>query len=155
MESFYVFNLILQSTYLKKLRNPNYVTMISVKGYVPYSLSKEQLDAFSSLGLKTDFTGRKNWSYLAVVNENSIVEKSSPNPLTLQMKVEDFSVEMQSFGYDIGNSSVIKIGRTDLSPNLPGFNFVVYDKRFQKVVDCVSFNLEESQTAHRPDTSVA
>lgn len=139
--------------YLKKLKNQNYITMISVKGYVPYSLSKEQLHAFYALGLKTDFTGKKNWSYLAVLDEKPIVEKSSAQPLTLQMKVEDLPVQIQSFGYDIGNSSVIKIGRTDFSPNLPGFNFVVYDKRFKKVVDCVSFNLEESQTAHRHASS--
>lgn len=139
--------------YLKKLRDPDFLTVVSVKGYISVSLAPEQLAALRALGLETDFSGKKNWSYLAVLDGEPVLEESSAQPLSARKELEGLAVEAQSGGWDAGNVADIRIDRTEYALNQPGFNIVVYDKRFRRVADRVSFDVDRAQAAQRPAAS--
>ena len=132
------------ASYLQKLRNPDYLTFLSVSGYVSDSLPENQLLGLHALGLQSSLGGpRKNWSYLAVVDGGkAMLEEQANRPLLLHRTLDGLPIELESQGFRLGNSASIKIDRKELACKGPGVNLVVYDKSKGEFVDSVSFDLD-------------
>ena len=154
--------------YLSELLSKNdYTIFITVKDDAASSLSKRQKEGFTSMGLNelAELTLRD--SYLAVIENGTIVteqvikqeEDQSENgaePLTYTGHLPDGTAyTLTSGGLYMGNVSSCVIGGTEYSPDQRGLNIVVYDQKLQKVVDSTYFDTCASAVRESPNPEQA
>lgn len=112
---------------------------------VTQDISKEIMDIG---GLKINLYNKHNYPYIAVIDEGTLLcEKTDPSTLNVIKKHitldgTNDSIDIISAGGNApnGNKGIIKINGINYSPDVYGFNFVVYDKFSKKVIDSVAFN---------------
>ena len=154
--------------YLSELLSKNdYTIFITVKDDAASSLSKRQKEGFTSKGLNELAKLTLRDSYLAVIENGTIVteqvikqeEDQSENgaePLTYTGHLPDGTAyTLTSGGLYTGNISSCVIGGTEYSMDQRGLNIVVYDQKLQKVVDSTYFDTCASAVRESPNPEQA
>ena len=154
--------------YLSELLSRNdYTIFIMVKDDAASSLSKRQKEGFTSMGLNELAKLTLRDSYLAVIENGTIVteqvikqeEDQSENgaePLTYTGHLPDGTAyTLTSGGLYMGNISSCVIGGTEYSTDQRGLNIVVYDQKLQKVVDSTYFDTCASAVRESPNPEQA
>lgn len=137
-------------TYLDKLSNLNYITVISGKDEFSGKLDNKILEKLKNLGFKSDLKDKYRWSYLGIVNSNSVeYEELKDGRIDFNKQIDDLKIEAVSAGMDSGNISNIKINDIEYSLNHRGLNIVVYDKMTEKVIDSVCFDTHSDLKTYR------
>lgn len=92
---------------------------------------------FKRLGFQSDLYGKGHASFIGVIdNEKVIFEKCEFEQLAYETKLDNnLKVELLSAGYELGDTSSIKINDIEYSLNRRGMNIVVYSKQQQQVID--------------------
>ncbi len=134
--------------YLEKLADhtKDHIIIIAVKDTPGLSLSEEIAQCFHNLGLKTDLKD-KHWNSYAAILDNGtpIFESISPEEIAHTEVTEKLNIELKSANLKAGNITKIAVGGKEYSVNRRGFNIVVINKQFGKIVDsvCLDFHLKE------------
>ncbi|WP_406544301.1 hypothetical protein [Pseudobutyrivibrio sp.] len=134
--------------YLKTLAgDPQYITFISVKDDAVRFITDEDIALLNELGLKAPFKDMFRYSYCAVIdnNEGAFEEKSADEQITINGSLDEGKLiyEVTSGGTNAGIACSIVINGENYEANGVGFNFVVYDRVTQTVVDSVCFYRNE------------
>jgi hypothetical protein len=136
--------------YLNNIKD-NQLVIISIKDEGCRTIDRETLDALFGLGFSIDVRGKLRYSYIGVggkipgleVYECLQWEKVSKK-FKKGEKLGEFilpvDLELESAGYEEGNTSSIKIDGIEYSKNKRGMNIVVYDLNKGEVVDSVNFD---------------
>ena len=132
------------SDYLQLLTDiEDCIVVISARDEFSTSLTSEQKEALTALGLTTDFYDDiYRYSYAAVIDSGSVVfEDCGPDRIEYAyISPEGISVSVTSAGLDVGNKSSVVIKGEEYSKNKRGLNIVVYNKKAGIVVDSVNFD---------------
>ncbi len=129
--------------YLKAINDPNYTVFISVCDDVATGFTNEIKQYLRELGLKTDLSDKRRYSYYAVmVPGQPVIEAASKETLTAigSFRNGRSVYKIVSQGYYAGKSASIEIDGREYSKNGRGFNIVVYDNVTMKVIDQVRFD---------------
>ncbi len=147
------------------LERDDYEIFISVKGDGSLHLTDEQREYFASVGLdQLSALGYKD-SYLAVIDDGTIIVEDSREydenldlygdakdvteamTITAEGVLEDGTdYSLTSCGGNTAAKSSCVLDGMEYSVNTEGFNFVVYDKKLQFVVDETVFDTHSSST---------
>ena len=95
------------------------------------------------LGLKTNLEGQHGHSYVAVINNGSVVYEQlgqNEEPIVFDTDIGPNRLHITSRVYKNGNEAVIDINGKNYSVNERGLNIVVYNKLTKSLVDSVSFD---------------
>ena len=154
--------------YLSELLSRNdYTIFITVKDDAASSLSKRQKEGFTSMGLNELAKLTLRDSYLAVIENGTIVteqvikqegdqNENGAGPLTYAGHLLDGTAyTLTSGGLYMGNVSSCVIGGTEYSTDQRGLNIVVYDQKLQKVVDSTYFDTCASAVRESPNPEQA
>lgn len=124
-----------------------YVTFVSVKDDSVRFITDKQIALLNQLGLKAPFKDMFRYSYSALIDpiEGNIEEVSGDEQMTISGSLDDGQLiyEVLSGGTDAGVACSIMVNGQEYAVNGVGFNFVVYDRVTQKVVDSVCFYTNE------------
>ncbi len=152
--------------YLSYLLNQDdYEIFISVKEDGAQSLTDEQREVFASVGLEELSSIEFRDSYLAVIDDGVVLTEDlkrydqdidangEKEKITETMSVSLEGILGNGSSYSLtscGGKTVAKssciLDNTEYSQNSRGINFVVYDKRLQRVADNVTFDTFASST---------
>ena len=123
--------------YFDKLKNTDYIILISGRDDVAWNWNESADNIFKRLGFKSDLYGKGHASFIGVIdNEKVIFEKCEFEQLAYETKLDNnLKVELLSAGYELGDTSSIKINDIEYALNKRGMNIVVYSKQQQQVID--------------------
>jgi hypothetical protein len=130
---------------LKFIKNPNYLVLISTKDSltkhgkeINNDLNNDLLNAWKNLGLDPNMLSEDKFqfSYIAVIdNERIIYEKLDKERLIWKKYLKGIGrIMIESASATNGNVSSIKFDNVEKSPNMRGFNIVVYDRILKIIV---------------------
>lgn len=145
-------------TALNKLDLNENVIFLSVDNNALYKLTAKESELLQKLGLKTNLQGKTGGSYAALISKNDILEDFSfINAASLTGDIGALSYEIISGGLQSSEPSSILInGQNDLQTG-NGFNFVVYNTRFEQLVNACFFDtvttVNPPQSRYQPTTS--
>ncbi|MBP5594345.1 MAG: hypothetical protein J6Y02_03105 [Pseudobutyrivibrio sp.] len=127
--------------------DPQYITFVSVKDDAVRFITDEDIVRLNRLGLNAPFKDMFRYSYSAVVDlaDGSIEEISPDEQVVISGNLDDGQViyEVTSGGTNAGIACSIMINGDNYEVNGVGFNFVVYDRVTQKVIDSACFYRNE------------
>ncbi len=127
--------------------DPQYITFVSVKDDAVRFISDEEIALFNQLGLNAPYKDMFRYSYCAVIDlaDGGIEEISPDEQITINGSLDDGQViyEVTSGGTNAGIACSIVLNGENYETNGVGFNFVVYDRVTQTVVDSVCFYRNE------------
>ena len=138
-------------SYLRLLKkaSPKYIIIIAVcdTGAADY-FTPECADMMMDLGLKINMVERYRQPYIAIIeNGNILVEKVSENtevPLYIEGSLNDHTIQVYSAGFNyqhgIGCGAMVLIDGADYLVGGRGFNFLVFDKKQDRIVDSCAFD---------------
>lgn len=132
------------SSYMEEInKHSDWITIISVKDDVSFGMSNQMQELLYESGAKESMIDSFRAGYILVCSDGeAIYEKKSGDDLVeYSGEFEDVNFMVLSGGYESGNVSHIIIDDVDYSPNLRGFNIVVYDKESQIVYDVVNYDI--------------
>lgn len=95
---------------------------------------------------KTDFENTYRYSFIGVIDGGKIVEEmaSANETLIAQCKIDGNDITIESSGYNVNSSDKIsiriEINGINEAVNGRGLNFVVWNKRTNKLIDSVCFD---------------
>ena len=123
--------------YFDKLNNTDYIILIAGRDDVAWNWNESADNIFKRLGFQSDLYGKGHASFIGVIdNEKVIFEKCEFEQLAYETKLDNnLKVELLSAGYELGDTSSIKINDIEYSLNRRGMNIVVYSKQQQQVID--------------------
>lgn len=113
---------------------------------------------FKLLTLKTDLESTYRYSYIAVIDEGTVVQEllSKDQAISYEYRIGDNKVYLESSGYNASHSDLtsIKININDISCAVDhrGLNIVVWDKKKNIMIDSVAFDSFNRNTAYRYGT---
>lgn len=137
-------------SYLDKLSNPDYITIISARDEFSSKLDDEILKKLKNLGFKSDLKDKYRWSYIGVINSGSVIHEELKNDkINFNTQIDDLKIGVFSAGANSENKSSIYIDNREYSQNLRGLNIVVYSKKIGRVVDSVCFDTYKDLKAYR------
>jgi hypothetical protein len=127
--------------YLPKLNNSDYLVIISAKDEASNRIDDSIAYELSSLGLRTDLRGQYRKSYIAIIDSGNVVYEDLQNDkIEYKEMFGAVSVQVTSAGFEVGDSSSIRINGRELSRNMRGLNIVIFDKQEKTVIDRVGFD---------------
>ena len=130
--------------YLAQIKDDNHIIIISAKDEASTAFTEGMAAAFRDLGLSESPQDKYRHSYIAIIDGDDVVfEDISPDLIEHAQGVGDVLIEVESAGFDAGDTSAILIDAVEYSPNMRGLNIVVYDKAAGAVVDAVNFDTYE------------
>lgn len=123
--------------YFDKLNNTDYIILIAGRDDVAWNWNESSDNIFKRLGFQSDLYGKGHASFIGVIdNEKVIFEKCEFEQLAYETKLDNnLKVELLSAGYELGDTSSIKINDIEYALNRRGMNIVVYSKQQQQVID--------------------
>ncbi len=127
---------------LKDNRTGN-IIVISVKDTPGLAMNSSIVADLNLLGLKTNLEGQHGHSYVAVINNGSVVYEQlgqNEEPIVFDTDIGPNRLHITSRVYKNGNEAVIDINGKNYSVNERGLNIVVYNKLTKSLVDSVSFD---------------
>ena len=130
------------NNYIEKLikYKDKYIICISVRDEASSGLDTSEFDILKQLGLKQEIQGKFRYSYAAIINGQSVIEKLSKDAIQIELSYKDNKFTVYSAGMDAGNKSAIRINSINYSLNKRGLNFVVFDKNTKKVIAINNFD---------------
>lgn len=117
------------------------------------ALTQEEINALSSLGLRTWFQGmQEGEAFFAILDHGTVVHEANSNrSIRFLYELEDGGqLQITTEGWLGEAKANIEIDEVDYAVNQPGLNIVVYDNESQTVIDSVAFSLSadsEQKTA--------
>ncbi|MCH5193051.1 MAG: adenylyltransferase/cytidyltransferase family protein [Oscillospiraceae bacterium] len=125
-----------------------YCVIIAVNN-TPYcdAITPDITSEIMNIGLKINLYYMHTYPYAAVIDEgNLLYEKLGSSKfnvieerVTLDITKDRIDVISAGCNAPNGNKGIIKINGINYSPDIEGYNFVVYDKFSKKVIDAVAF----------------
>lgn len=120
------------------------VLIISVRNDFATFWNEDLDNNMHSLGLKEEYYGKRQYSYIAVIDEGKIeFEKASPKSIVYMMSFKnegDHNLYVRSENFQQGNTCSIQIDRIEYALDEQGMNFVVYNIGKDEVVSCFNIN---------------
>lgn len=137
--------------YLPLLSDARYTVFISAKGKAVKGLTEEVKSNLKDLGLQTEFTGKGNDSYYAVISPEGVQEKIGGSKLYQEGSLRGglSSYNISSGGQKSGDISSVVIDKKEYSPNERGLNLVIYNHESNEVIDAVCFDVIKENKAVR------
>lgn len=133
--------------YLDELiKNSNHTLVcVAAKDTPGMSISNELMTKLYKLGIKVNLVDKHWCGFIAVIyNHVNICEKCLyDKTVSEEINIAEISLKMKSSPLHDGNTSEIIINNMNYSVNSRGLNFVVYDTRYQKVVDSCGFDTHD------------
>jgi len=132
--------------YLEALKDLDDVYIfMAIKDEGTAALDDELMAKINALGVETDLRGKMRWGFTFLgQNHSAVAEDASQDGCMLEGELSNgVPYTIESFGYDSGNRSSIKIGDTEYSMNKRGINFVVYDSVNDVIVSKTTFDTYE------------
>lgn len=127
--------------YLPKLKNDQYIALITVKDDASVSYNDQMREAMSAIGLQCDLTDKYRSNYAAVIDGGNVVfEELSEEKITYEECYEGLEIKLTSAGFKTENKSEILIDGIDDSLNTRGVNIVIYDKYNKVVCEQITFD---------------
>ena len=130
--------------YLKELKDDRYTVFIASLKDTSTCLTEEMKENLAALGIKTDLTEKKQWSYAAVIDAETgvteIYDEKLPAVLSGSVRGKKTFYELTGTGYYAGTGNSLVIDGKEYSKNKTGLTFVVYDNVRRKVIDRATFN---------------
>ena len=121
-----------------------YTMIISAAGDAFSALDAGTIDKLNALGLSVDWTNGRRNSYVAVVEQGTVVcEKHGHDRIEVSGEFDDGRMTYTITGGEWDEeyySSIILNGR-EYSENVRGLNFVVYSNETHRILDEVSFDV--------------
>ena len=146
-------------SYLSRLRDcfADKTIFISASDEMSSALTDKEKERLQALGLQTNFSDCYRKSYLAVIENGTVIyETSSDDKLSYSGEITGTSIpySLVSSNYNTGSCAEIIIDNANYARNTRGFNIVVYDTDTQMVLDSVSFDtFDPAHTANRDNAS--
>ena len=146
-------------SYLSRLKDcfSDKTIFISASDEMSSALSDKEKERLKALGLQTNFSDCYRKSYLAVIENGTVIyETSSDDKLSYSSEITGTNIpySLVSSNYNTGSCAEIVINNTNYARNTRGFNIVVYDTDTQMVLDSVSFDtFDPAHTVNRDNTS--
>ena len=146
-------------SYLSRLKDcfSDKTIFISASDEMSSALSDKEKKRLKALGLQTNFSDCYRKSYLAVIENGTVIyETSSDDKLSYSSEITGTNIpySLVSSNYNTGSCAEIVINNTNYARNTRGFNIVVYDTDTQMVLDSVSFDtFDPAHTANRDNAS--
>lgn len=126
-----------------------YVIIIAVcdTGAAEY-FTQRCAEAMMKMGLKINMFGRFRQPYIAIIDQgNVLIEKSSEDltcPIIVNGKLNHHDIVVYSAGYcyqhGVGSGAIMLIDGANYMHGGRGFNFLIYDKKKDVIVDSCSFD---------------
>lgn len=109
------------------------------------SITPEITSKLRALGLVENLYGKYRYAYAAVIDQNKRIFEKLPSSRARAVKwsgtVGNTKISLESRGYETPpRTGKILVNGVDLSPNLRGFNIVVYDRNQDRLIDQVTFD---------------
>lgn len=123
------------------------VILIAVRDDVSFGFNEDYQTQMEALGIKTDLYNNQKNSFLALIDNGTVVYEKKDKKILLYKDViydadgKAHKVELRSSGMAQGDSCYVKIDDTNYEVNGQGFNIVVYDKDQDCVTESVSIHL--------------
>lgn len=146
-------------SYLSRLKDcfADKIIFISASDEMSSALTNKEKERLQTLGLQTNFSDCYRKSYLAVIENGTVIyETSSDDKLSYSDEITGTSIpySLVSSNYNTGSYAEIIIDNTNYARNTRGFNIVVYDPDTQMVLDSVSFDTyDPTHTVSRDNAS--
>lgn len=133
--------------YLRKLDHSDYLVFMAVQDEAAQALDGEAVKAMKSLGLKGKLKNKIRQSYLAVIYDGGIWERTSKRKLAISSSDLDIGLDyaLCSAGYDSGSSCSVIIDGKEYAKQNRGLNIVVYDTINKQVIDSICFDTHEQK----------
>lgn len=146
-------------SYLTRLKDrfADKTIFISASDEMSSALTDKEKERLQALGLQTNFSDCYRKSYLAVIENGTVIyETSSDDKLSYSGEIGGTNIpySLVSSNYNTGSCAEIIIDNTNYARNTRGFNIVVYDTDTQMILDSVSFDtFDPAHTANRDNAS--
>ncbi|MDR0920224.1 MAG: hypothetical protein LBM93_13425 [Oscillospiraceae bacterium] len=121
------------------------------------NMKNHKLNLLKSFGIKTDIEKALRHSWLCVIDSGNVVlEKTDEDSkITSIYCFGNHTAEIMSAGYNFTKQShkdsSIKIDNIEYGVNKRGLNFVIWDKKDEKVIDSVCFDTWDNKSFTRKD----
>lgn len=127
--------------YLDKLNSERYLVFFVAQDEASNAMTDEIQQKLHGLGLQQSLVGKFRNSYIAVMNQGSVVHEAiGTELLTYEGEYEGVLYQAQSGNANVGSVASVKIDGTEYAVNSRGLNIVVYDTLLNKVLDSVCFD---------------
>lgn len=146
-------------SYLSRLKDcfADKTIFVSASDEMSSALTDKEKERLQALGLQTNFSDCYRKSYLAVIENGTVIyETSSDDKLSYSGEITGTNIpySLVSSNYNTGSCAEIIIDNTNYARNTRGFNIVVYDTDTQMVLDSVSFDTyDPTHTVSRDNAS--
>lgn len=140
------------SEYLKEINNDDYIVFLSVKTEGTEKLSDEEAAGLKGLGIDASgVQGKFGVSMYAVVNGREVLSEQEEGVLKKTGRVDDEKLDYKitSAGIRWGDLSSIVLNGREFSLNQRGFNIAVYSRKFDALIDSVTFDTYAGAGAYR------
>lgn len=117
--------------------------VISVKDTPGLALNSAVAEKLNKVGVTANLSGKHSRSYIAVLNNGSLVHENlgkDLEPSVYKAKVSNHDLYVESKVYRNGNLSVIRLNGKDYSLNRRGLNIAVFDSQSGELLDSVVFD---------------
>jgi len=135
--------------YLYDLKQDDFMILMSVRDDASDGLDEGMLEKLASLGLEKSLQNRHRYSYVAIINGDTVIYESiSDEQIDFVEFFDLWLLEVTSVGW-AGDTSSIRINGIEHSVNERGINIVVFNRRTGLVEDSVAFDTHFKIDAHR------
>jgi hypothetical protein len=122
----------------------DYTIFFSIMDEATYSLDIQLLTALTQIGFETEFTNKFGFPFIGVISNGEVIYEQigmkQDDELSYSGKLLDNkSFEVKSVGIPERYSSII-VDDVEYAKNVRGFNIVVYDNKYNHVVDSIAFD---------------
>lgn len=136
--------------YLAALPDGDCTIFMTVKDDAYTGMSEGTKAQLRRLGLHTEWNeGMARQPYMAILSEGRVIEGAGGYQ-SYSSRFEGGRYDVLSIGYQDGNVASVKINGEECSVNRRGLNIVVYSHYQDKVIDSVSFDLQEGACIRMP-----
>ena len=140
--------LILENNFIEYINliskeDSNYSIFIAASDDIIDGLNNNDKDSLRQLGLQTDFNGVSYGSYIAIIENQTVVYESFSNKrqeVSRQSDYYPYTYSLTSSGYMDGSNASIFINDVNYAVNRRGLNIVIYDTEHNCVIDSVCFD---------------
>lgn len=123
-------------------KKESYIIFIAVKDTPGNEINDRISELLNTLGVKSDLRDKLWHSFIAIIDGGlNIMEKIENNiPITCKTTINGKNIIIDSAPFKNGNTANIIIENTNYSLNKRGLNFVIMEKKANKIIDTVSFD---------------
>ncbi len=129
--------------YLQRLSGDldKYSVILAVKNDALSGIDDDVASLLTSMGLSQFEESEERIPYFAVIDGDYVEEEKGSEYVSYEGVIGDATVSVESGIADYGDYASITINGVNYAKNYKGLNIVVYDKKSNRVVDSVAFDL--------------